>query len=75
MPGWTPSEGEESLKTDLNFLMMTALDKITFLPFGLLMDKYRWMVFRGNDGENDLTANDYQALWDSLRLEYQVFLS
>lgn len=75
LPGWTPSEGEESLKTDLNFLMMTALDKITFLPFGLLMDKYRWMVFRGNDGENDITPDDYQSLWDSLRLEYQGLIS
>ena len=47
--------------------MSIALDKITFLPFGYLMDKFRWAVFRGE--------NDYQRLWDEYRLKYQVKLS
>ena len=51
---------------DLNYLMQQALDKITFLPFGLLMDKYRWSVFAGETG-----PEKYQEKWDELRLEYQ----
>lgn len=51
---------------DLNYLMQQALDKITFLPFGLLMDKYRWSVFAGETG-----PEKYQEKWDELRLQYQ----
>ena len=65
LPDW--KEEDESIETDLNFLMMTALDKITFLPFGFLMDKYRWKVFR-----EEVKPEGYQALWDKLRLKYQV---
>ena len=32
---------------DLEFLMRTALDKVAFLPFGLLVDQWRWKVFSG----------------------------
>ena len=54
----------ETPEADLNYLMSIALDKITFLPFGYLMDRFRWAVFRGE--------NDYQRLWDEYRLKYQV---
>ena len=60
-------EIEESPEADLNYLMSIALDKITFLPFGYLMDKWRWAVFAGD--------SDYQRLWDEYRLKYQVILS
>merc|ERR1719283_399897 len=53
----------ETPEADLNYLMSIALDKITFLPFGYLMDRFRWAVFRGE--------NDYQRLWDEYRLKYQ----
>ena len=32
---------------DLGLLMRMALDKVAFLPFGLLVDQYRWNVFWG----------------------------
>ena len=56
----------ESPEADLNYLMSIALDKITFLPFGYLMDKWRWSVFAGE--------TEYQRLWDEYRLKYQVCL-
>jgi len=68
LPYWDTDQ--ESKEADLNFLMMTALDKITFLPFGYLMDKYRWMVFRG-----DRKPEEYQVLWDELRLQIQGIVS
>ena len=46
--------------------MQQALDKIAFLPFGLLMDKYRWNIFNGNT-----PPEKYQEDWDKLRLKYQ----
>lgn len=33
----------------LNQLMMTALEKVAFLPFGMLVDQWRWGVFEGNE--------------------------
>ena len=42
---------------DLGLLMQQALDKIAFLPFGLMVDQWRWKVFAGEvgpDGYNDL---------------------
>jgi peptidyl-dipeptidase A len=43
-----------------------ALDKLAFLPFGLLVDQWRWKVF---DGE--VKAADYNASWWALREKYQ----
>jgi len=43
-----------------------ALDKIAFLPFGLLVDQYRWKVFSGEIG-----ADEYNAGWWELRERYQ----
>jgi peptidyl-dipeptidase A len=51
---------------DVGLLMARALDKIAFLPFGLLMDRWRWEVFSG-----DLAPEDYNDRWWSLREEYQ----
>ncbi len=47
-------------KADLNTLMRRALDKVAFLPFGYLIDKWRWDVFNGS------TSPDHynQAWWD-----------
>jgi peptidyl-dipeptidase A len=53
-------------KASLNFLMKQALDKIAFLPFGLLIDKWRWDVFAGKTSK----ANYNKAWWD-LRRKYQ----
>merc|ERR1712176_1722446 len=56
----------ESKEADLNYLMSILLDKVTFLPFGYLMDLYRWDIFDGTVGKDR-----YQEHWDKLRLEYQ----
>jgi peptidyl-dipeptidase A len=51
---------------DRALLLRQALDKIAFLPFGLLIDRYRWGIFSG-----DVTPANYQAAWDEARLRYQ----
>ena len=51
---------------DINFLMSMALKKIAFLPFGYLMDKWRWNVFRGKINETN-----YNEKWWQMRKEYQ----
>jgi peptidyl-dipeptidase A len=55
--------GEEE---DIPFLLKMALDKIAFLPFGLLVDRWRWDVFSG-----ETTPADYNRAWWNLRLKYQ----
>ena len=47
-------------------LLRTALDKIAFLPFGLLIDKWRWEVFSGQ-----VKPADYNKAWWALREKYQ----
>ena len=51
---------------DLEFLMRMALDKVAFLPFGLLVDQWRWKVFSG-----EVTPDHYNAAWWELRRKYQ----
>lgn len=58
-----PPENEKNL---INLQMKDALDKIAFLPFGLLMDKWRWDVFSGK-----VKPADYNKHWWALRTKYQ----
>lgn len=51
---------------DIGLLLRQAMDKVAFLPFGLLIDKWRWGVFSGA-----IKPEGYQAGWDALRLRYQ----
>ena len=51
---------------DLSLLMDLALDKIAFLPFAVMMDQWRWRVFRG-----EITPEDYNTAWWELRNQYQ----
>ena len=51
---------------DIGLLMGQALEKIAFMPFGLLMDKWRWQVFSG-----ELTPETYNDGWWALRTQYQ----
>ncbi|MGF7147428.1 peptidyl-dipeptidase A [Sphingomonas zeicaulis] len=51
---------------DTGLLLRQAMDKVAFLPFGLLIDKWRWGVFAGQ-----IKDRSYQAAWDALRLQYQ----
>jgi peptidyl-dipeptidase A len=51
---------------DLGLLMHKALEKVAFLPFGLLIDKWRWGVFSGK-----ISPADYNKAWWELRRQYQ----
>ena len=51
---------------DLGLLMNRALEKVAFLPFGLLIDQWRWKVFSG-----EITPEQYNKAWWDLRLKYQ----
>jgi peptidyl-dipeptidase A len=51
---------------EIAMLLRTALDKVAFLPFGLLVDQWRWKVFSG-----EIAPEDYNAAWWRLREEYQ----
>ena len=51
---------------DIGLLLNKALEKIAFLPFGLLIDQWRWKVFSG-----EITPEQYNAAWWQLRLKYQ----
>jgi peptidyl-dipeptidase A len=51
---------------DVGLLMQRALEKISFLPFGLLIDQWRWKVFSG-----EVTPANYNKAWWDLRLKYQ----
>jgi peptidyl-dipeptidase A len=51
---------------DLALLMKRALEGIAFLPFGLMVDQWRWQVFAGEAG-----PEAYNDLWWQLREKYQ----
>ncbi len=51
---------------DIGLLLGRALEKIAFLPFGLLIDQWRWKVFAG-----EVKPADYNNAWWALRLKYQ----
>jgi peptidyl-dipeptidase A len=50
----------------INQQMKMALDKIAFLPFGKLIDEWRWAVFDGR-----VSPEDYNKAWWELRRKYQ----
>jgi peptidyl-dipeptidase A len=64
--GLLPKNRVPSADKDIGLLLRQAMDKVAFLPFGLLVDKWRWRVFSG-----EVSPANYQAGWDSLRLQYQ----
>jgi len=51
---------------DIGLLLAKALEKVAFLPFGLLIDQWRWQVFSGA-----VTPDHYNQAWWDLRLKYQ----
>jgi len=51
---------------DIGFLLDRALNDLAFLPFGLVVDKWRWQVFSG-----ETTPDHYNSAWWSLREHYQ----
>ena len=53
-------------QADTGLLLYRALEKVAFLPFGLMIDKWRWGVFSGK-----IPPSDYNKAWWDLRHEYQ----
>jgi peptidyl-dipeptidase A len=51
---------------DIDYLLQQALEKVAFLPFGLLVDKWRWEVFGG-----EVKPENYNKAWWELRKKYQ----
>jgi peptidyl-dipeptidase A len=51
---------------DIDYLLQKALEKVAFLPFGLVLDKWRWQVFSG-----EIKPEQYNKAWWALRLKYQ----
>ncbi len=50
----------------INNQMKMALNKVAFLPFGKLIDQWRWKVFAG-----EVPPERYNAAWWELREQYQ----
>ncbi len=55
-----------SADKDIGLLLRQAMDKVAFLPFGLLVDKWRWGVFDGS-----IPTDRYNQAWVDLKREYQ----
>ena len=53
-------------KATINQQMKVALGKIAFLPFAVMVDKWRWDVFSGA-----VKPDQYNAHWWDLALQYQ----
>ncbi len=61
----TPDQVPDADK-DIGLLLRQAMDKVAFLPFGLLIDRYRWSLFDGS-----VAPEDYNTAWTEIREEYQ----
>ena len=55
-----------SADKDIGLLLRQAMDKVAFLPFGLLIDRWRWGVYDGS-----IKTADYNKAWNEMRLQYQ----
>ena len=61
-----PSQSDKAEQALINAQMKLALEKIAFLPFGKLIDQWRWGVFDGS-----ITPDRYNASWWELKARYQ----
>jgi peptidyl-dipeptidase A len=57
---------EQSREVQINALMHMALNKVAFLPYGYLIDRWRWDVFAGR-----IAPADYNTSWWQLVARYQ----
>jgi peptidyl-dipeptidase A len=55
-----------SADKDIGLLLRQGMDKVAFLPFGLMVDKWRWGVFNGS-----ITPANYNQAWVDLKKQYQ----
>jgi peptidyl-dipeptidase A len=51
---------------DVGLLLYQALERVAFIPFGLMVDGWRWRVFSG-----EVSPENYNAAWWELREKYQ----
>ena len=59
-------EQQQSNEALINSQMRMALAKVSFLPFGLMIDRWRWGVFDGS-----IAPGDYNKAWWELKAKYQ----
>ena len=59
-------EAKTSREAVINQQMKMALEKIAFLPFGKMIDEWRWQVFSGQ-----VAPGNYNAAWWAIREKYQ----
>jgi peptidyl-dipeptidase A len=64
--GLLPRDRVPPPSKDVGLLLRQAMDKVAFLPFGLMVDKWRWGVFSGK-----ITPANYNQAWTDLRRQYQ----
>ncbi|XP_057290559.1 angiotensin-converting enzyme-like [Hydractinia symbiolongicarpus] len=50
----------------INFLLKQALQKVAFLPFAYIVDKFRWSVFNGI-----VHPTDFNTYWWELKVKFQ----
>ncbi|GHA69191.1 M2 family metallopeptidase [Cognatilysobacter bugurensis] len=59
-------EQQQSNEALINAQMRMALAKVSFMPFGLMIDRWRWGVFDGS-----ITPANYNKAWWDLKAKYQ----
>lgn len=64
------SDYKFSHESAINALLKMALQRVAFLPFGLLIDLYRWDLFSGKVPESQWNSH-----WEELREQYQKIRS
>ncbi len=64
--GLIPADATSSREALINRQMKMALEKVAFLPFGKMIDEWRWQVFSGQ-----VTPEHYNSSWWALREKYQ----
>jgi peptidyl-dipeptidase A len=64
--GLVPAAAKPSQEALINRQMKMALEKIAFLPFGKMIDEWRWQVFSG-----EVKPDDYNKAWWAIREKYQ----
>jgi len=60
------NDSDERPEEGVNFLMKQALQKVAFIPFAYIIDKWRWSVFAGK-----IKPKEYNSYWWQLRNKYQ----
>nr|CAD7586834.1 unnamed protein product [Timema genevievae] len=64
--GLLDANSVDDYEATINYLYLQGLQKVAFLPSALLMDLWRWDVFKGHT-----TSDRYNCDWWKLREKYQ----